>query len=180
MRYRTTFALAAAILVGSAGTAAAFDISSPQFKSGASLKMENVFNGFGCTGGNQSPALVWRKPPKGTQSFVLTMYDPDAPTGSGWWHWVVYNLPATTMSLPANATAATLPAGAVQGRTDFGSAGYGGPCPPPGPKHRYVFKVTALKVPKLDIPADASPALIGFMTNANALGSAKLTLKYGR
>ena len=109
-----------------------------------------------------SPALAWKNPPAGTKGYAVTVYDPDAPTGSGWWHWVVYNIPATVTSLPVGAGdrgGAKLPAGALQGRTDFGTAGWGGPCPPKGDKpHRYVFTVHALKTDKLDVPADATAA----------------------
>lgn len=96
------------------------------------LEHEQVFNGFGCDGKNVSPALAWKNAPAGTKSFALMVHDPDAPTGSGWWHWVVYDLPASAHSLPAGAGSADgklLPAGTVQGRTDFGSIGYGGACP---------------------------------------------------
>ncbi len=137
---------------------------------------------LGCSGQNVSPELSWKNAPKGTKSYVLTVYDPDAPTGSGWWHWVVYDIPATTKELPEGAGSgkAALPEGAKQGRTDFGAPGFGGPCPPPGKPHRYVFTLYALKTDKLDVPADASPALIGFMTRTNALANAKLTATYGR
>src|SRR6476620_10493079 len=108
----------------------------------------------GGSGGNVSPALSWSHAPPGTQSFALLMHDPDAPTGSGWWHWVVYNLPASTTSLAAGAgdpTKKLLPPGVVQGRTDFGAPGYGGPCPPQGDKpHRYIFTVFALKTDKVE------------------------------
>ena len=138
-----------------------------------------VFKGFGCEGKNVSPALKWSGAPSGTKSYAVTVYDPDAPTGSGWWHWVVYNIPATATELPEGAGAAdgkgALPAGAVQGKTDFGSAGFGGACPPPGDKpHRYIFTVYALKTDKIDVPADASAALIGFMINANKLAQGEL------
>src|SRR3954465_14424129 len=116
---------------------------------------------MGAGGQNVSPQLSWSGAPAGTKSFALTLYDPDAPTGSGWWHWVVYDIPATATELPQGAGSgkAPLPAGTVQGKTDFGAAGYGGAGPPPGDKpHRYVFTVYALKVDKLDLPADASPA----------------------
>ena len=140
-------------------------------------------DGFGCKGGNVSPALAWSNAPEGTRSFALLVHDPDAPTGSGWWHWLVYNIPAGTSSLAAGAGDAhknLLPAGAVQGRTDFGTAGYGGPCPPPGKPHHYHFRLYALKVAKLDLPADASAALVGFNVQAQSLGSAELTGLYGR
>ncbi|MCC6208460.1 MAG: YbhB/YbcL family Raf kinase inhibitor-like protein [Gammaproteobacteria bacterium] len=168
----------------SAADAAAFTLSSPTIPEGGTLTMDQVFNGFGCTGNNVSPALEWRGAPEGTKSFAITVYDPDAPTGSGWWHWVVYDIPAAVTALPAGAggaDVAMLPSGAVQGRTDFGAAGFGGACPPPGDKpHRYIFTVHALKVEKLDVPADATAALVGYMLNANLLGKASFTATYGR
>jgi len=158
-----------------------FTLKSSDLKPGGKLPEKSVFNGFGCSGGNESPQLSWTNPPAGTKSFVVTVYDPDAPTGSGWWHWVVYNVPAGVHELPHGAGGGTgLPEGAVQARTDFGSPGYGGACPPPGKPHRYIFTVHALKVDKLDVPADATAAFIGFMTTANQLGAAKLTVTYGR
>jgi Raf kinase inhibitor-like YbhB/YbcL family protein len=166
-----------------AGGGGKFTLSSPDIAEGKTIAAAQVFNQFGCTGGNISPALSWSNAPAGTQSFALLMHDPDAPTGSGWWHWVVYNIPASATSLPAGAgdpKKSLLPAGAVQGRTDYGSVGYGGPCPPPGKPHRYYLRLYALKVAKLDVPADASPALIGFNVNAAALGKAELMGLYGR
>ncbi|HML11102.1 MAG TPA: YbhB/YbcL family Raf kinase inhibitor-like protein [Stellaceae bacterium] len=143
-----------------------------------------VFNGFGCTGQNISPALSWSGEPAGTQSFAVTMFDPDAPTGSGWWHWTVFNIPASVHSLPAGAgtdPSKDLPAGAVQGRNDFGFSFYGGPCPPVGAHaHHYEITVYALKVPKLDLDASASGAKVGFNLNADALATANIVGRYGR
>jgi hypothetical protein len=148
------------------------------------LSMKEVFNGFGCTGKNISPALSWKDAPKGTKSFALTVYDPDAPTGSGWWHWVVFNLPATVTSLPAdagNAAKALMPKGAVQSLTSYGKGGFGGACPPAGDRaHRYVFIVYALDVEALDLDASAMPALVGYMLNAHAIEKASLISYYGR
>jgi Raf kinase inhibitor-like YbhB/YbcL family protein len=164
--------------------AAGFTLASPTIKPGSMLTEAQVFNGFGCSGKNVSPALKWSGAPAGTKSFALTVYDPDAPTGSGWWHWVVYNIPAGTTELAEGAGTADgkgLPAGIVQGRTDFGAPGFGGACPPKGDKaHRYIFTGHALKTEKIEAPADASAALIGFMINANRLGQASFTAKYGR
>ena len=164
--------------------AAEFELSSTDIQAGQMMGKAQEFNGFGCSGGNQSPQLSWRNPPPGTQSFAVTVYDPDAPTGSGWWHWVVFDLPANVRSLPANAgdpTATLLPAGAVQSRTDYGKGGFGGACPPQGHgKHRYQFTVYALKVPSLQLDADSSAALVGFMLNANTLGKAQLEALYER
>jgi Raf kinase inhibitor-like YbhB/YbcL family protein len=151
----------------------AFTLSSSDFVQGATIPQAQVFNGMGFKGGNISPALSWSGTPAGTQSFALMVHDPDAPTGSGWWHWVVYNIPASATSLPAGAgdpKKNLLPPGAVQGRTDYGMVGYGGPAPPPGKPHHYYFRLYALKVPKLDIPADATAAYVGFNVLAQALG----------
>lgn len=156
----------------------AFTLSSPDFEDGDYIHLRHVMTGEPYQGDNLSPALQWDHVPEGTQSFAVTVYDPDAPTGSGWWHWLVFNLPADTRSLPRGALpdGAMLPAGAVQSITDFGVPGYGGPRPPKGHgAHRYQFTVFALKVPTLDLPADTMPAKVGFMLNANALGTAKIT-----
>ncbi len=171
------------LLFASAALAADFSLSSPEVAPGGRIADAQVFKGFGCTGGNVSPALEWRSPPAGTKSYALTVYDPDAPTGSGWWHWVVINLPAAMHGLPAGAGGAdgTLPAGARQINTDFGAPGYGGPCPPVGHgTHHYIFTVYALKVPALELPENATAALAGYMINANTLGSATFTGLYAR
>ena len=123
-----------------------------------------------------SPALQWSGVPSETKSFVVTLYDPDATSGSGWWHWSVYNIPASVTSLPRNAgTGEGMPKEAVQGMTDFGSYGFAGACPPPNQVHRYEFRVHAMSVEQLDVPENATPAMIGFMTRANAIATAKLT-----
>jgi Raf kinase inhibitor-like YbhB/YbcL family protein len=163
---------------------AEFKLSSDDLASG-SFPAAHILSeayGFGCSGGNQSPHLAWQEPPDGTKSFVITLYDPDAPTGIGWTHWVVANIPADVRALARGAgnDGGKLPAGAVQTRTDFGVPGYGGPCPPRGPAHRYVFTVTALKVDRLDVGPDAMPALVGFFTRANSLAQASFTVPYGR
>ena len=176
--FATLFAAAAAV------HAAGFTLSSPTIKPGSMLTEAQVFKGFGCEGKNTSPALKWSGAPSGTKSYAVTVYDPDAPTGSGWWHWVVYNIPASATELPEGAGGTDgkgLPAGAAQGRTDFGSAGFGGACPPKGDKpHRYIFTVHALKTDKIEVPADASAALVGFMLNANRLAKASFEARYGR
>jgi Raf kinase inhibitor-like YbhB/YbcL family protein len=176
----------AVVLTGAVGLAhaAGFTLTSPDIKPNATMDKKFEANVFGCSGENKSPALKWSGAPKDTRSFAVTMYDPDAPTGSGWWHWVVVNIPAGTSELPADAGAtggANLPKGATQVKTDFGSPGWGGACPPPGDKpHRYVFTVYALKTDKLDLPPDGTAALAGFMINANQLAKASFTAKYGR
>jgi len=179
-----TVAMSAAL--GAAQEAAptnGLQLTSTDIADGRAMALTQVFNGFGCSGQNLSPALSWSHAPAGTQSFALLVHDPDAPTGSGWWHWVVYNIPASATALPAGAgndSGKLLPAGAVQGRTDFGTHAYGGPCPPPGKAHHYHFRLYALKVPKLDVPADASSALIAFNVHANALAEAQITALYSR
>jgi Raf kinase inhibitor-like YbhB/YbcL family protein len=161
-----------------------FTLSSPDIAAGGTIDKRFEFDGFGCSGENQSPALQWSGAPGGTKSFAVTVYDPDAPTGSGWWHWFVVNIPAKLTELKADAGAvsgANLPNGAKQIRIDYGMSGFGGVCPPEGdPPHRYIFTVHALNVEKLDLPPDATAALAGFMVNANSIGKASFEAKYGR
>lgn len=176
--------MAAGVVFSVASLAGDFSLSSPAIKPDSTLSNTFVFQGFGCSGENKSPALSWQGAPAGTKSYALTVYDPDAPTGSGWWHWVVYNLKADVTGLSVNAGAVggeLLPAGAAHGRSDFGTYGFGGACPPAGDKpHRYVFTLYALGVDELDVPEGATSALIGFMINANALASTGFTAYYGR
>ncbi len=177
-----TLAVAGAIAATTAfGKPAGLRFWSPDIK-GPMLGINQVFNSMGCAGRNVSPELRWSGAPAGTKSFAVTLFDPDAPTGSGWWHWVVYNIPATAAGLPSGAGSGRgMPAGAVQGPTDFGTAGFGGACPPKGDKpHRYVFTLYALKVPKINVPATASPAMIGFNLHANSIAKAMITARYGR
>ena len=181
-RFLTISALSLAATTAQAqGT---FKLTSKEVALNAVIAAAQTFNGFGCTGQNVSPGLAWTGAPAGTKSFALTMYDPDAPTGSGWWHWVVYNIPGTAKSIVAGAGDVKknlLPAGAVQGNTDFGTPGYGGPCPPAGDKpHHYIFTLYALKADKMDIPAGATAAFVGFNINGNKLGAATITATYGR
>ena len=162
--------------------AADLGVTSAQFGDGDYLANEQVFAGFGCKGDNVSPALSWSGVPAGTRSIAVTVYDPDAPTGSGWWHWVVANLPASTRALAKGAGSGDgLPAGAVQVRTDFGKPGYGGPCPPAGDHpHRYLFTVHALDVDKLDVSAESSPARVGFYLHFHTLAKGTLMGLYKR
>jgi Raf kinase inhibitor-like YbhB/YbcL family protein len=159
----------------------AFRLTSDDFKDGDTLPEAQVFNGMGHHGGNVSPHLKWEDAPAGTRSYVVTLYDPDAPTGSGWWHWVVANIPVNCAVLPRGCGSgqAGLPRGAVQTRTDFGRPGYGGAAPPPGGPHRYIFTVHALKVDQIDVNPDSSGAMVGFLVNMHRLGSATLTTHYG-
>jgi len=163
---------------------AGFIVTSPDVREGEKIPAAQEFNGMGCPGNNVSPALSWRGAPSGTKSYAVTMYDPDAPTGSGWWHWVVYNIPSTATKLAAGAgdpTKSLLPPGATQGRTDFGSPGYGGPCPPKGDKpHHYLLTIFALDTDKLDLPASATAAYVGFNLHAHTLATTKLTALFNR
>jgi Raf kinase inhibitor-like YbhB/YbcL family protein len=174
-----------------------FALSSPDLASG-SFDNKYILNGFGCTGGNVSPELRWKNAPKGTKSFALQVYDPDAPTGSGFWHWAVYNIPPTVthMAQGAGNSPATLPAGAYGGNTDFMDTGatilngnYGGPCPPAGDKpHHYTFTLFALCTDNVHIaggiPQTGTAGLYGFVLNkglgACLLGKASFTATYGR
>ncbi|KGD85269.1 hypothetical protein C7434_0413 [Pantoea sp. PNA 14-12] len=155
-------------------------VYSQDLHDGDKMPEKHVFNGMGYQGENVSPHLAWEDAPEGTKSFVVTCFDPDAPTGSGWWHWVVANLPADTTSLPQGAGSgkAALPAGAVQTRTDFGQAGYGGAAPPAGETHRYIFSVHALDVESIEVDAGASGAMVGFNVHFHVLASASLTVHY--
>lgn len=142
---------------------------------------DQVFNSFGCTGKNISPQLHWQNAPKGTKSFAVTVYDPDAPTGSGWWHWLVFNIDKSVDTLKTGASTKAMPAGAVESITSYGSKGFGGACPPAGDKpHRYIFTVYALDIEKIDQSADARPELIGFFLNRHAIAKASIMAYYGR
>jgi Raf kinase inhibitor-like YbhB/YbcL family protein len=164
--------------------AADFRVSSPTIKEQQRIGDEHVFNGFGCKGGNVSPELRWENAPKDAKSLAVTVYDPDAPTGSGWWHWIIFNIPPDAKSLPRDAgkpDGANAPKGSIQSMTDFGQPGYGGPCPPPGDKpHRYIFTVYALKVDQLPLKPEASGAMVGYFLNQNKLAKASMTGLYGR
>lgn len=180
-----SFALSIAALGGATAYAQAFELSSPDLAPTQPIAAKHVFNGFGCTGGNISPELNWKNPPVGTKSFAVMVHDADAPTGgAGFWHWVVVDLPAASAGLAQGAgvtSGSTLPQGARQVNTDFGVPGWGGPCSPQGrTPHRYTFTVYALGVDKLDLPANATASLAGFMVNGNALGRVSIEARYGR
>ncbi len=166
---------------------AEFKVASSSFNDGDYLGEVHALSeayGFGCTGGNQSPQLSWTDAPAGTKSFAVTCFDPDAPTGSGFWHWVVVNIPANVSSLDADAgsmQSGKLPDGALQVRTDFSAPGYGGPCPPEGDHpHRYIFTVHAVKEEALPVTEDTSAAVVGFMLHFNTLEKSALMGLYKR
>ncbi len=157
-----------------------FTVTSNSFKDGDYLAKAHILSaefGFGSDGDNKSPHLAWSGAPAGTKSFAVTCFDPDAPTGSGFWHWLVVNIPPNVSELAldaGNPKAPKLPAGALQTRTDFGAPGYGGPAPPPGHPHRYLFTVFAAGVDRLQATEDTSAAVIGFQLNFNTLAKAAI------
>ncbi|MER5732171.1 YbhB/YbcL family Raf kinase inhibitor-like protein [Streptomyces sp. NPDC002138] len=151
---------------------ATFTVESADLAPGADLSDAQVLRG-----GNRSPQLRWEGAPAGTKSFAVTCFDPDAPTGSGFWHWVLFDLPASVTELPAGAGSGSfpgLPAGAVHVRNDYGSRDFGGAAPPAGERHRYVFTVYAVDTEKLGPDAEASPAVVGFNLRFHTLGRAQL------
>lgn len=157
-------------------------LQSPDITPGRPIALGQVYDRSGCRGGNISPALSWRHAPAGTRSYALLMFDPDAP-GGGWWHWALFDIPADVTSLAAGAGgpgSPQLPAGALQARNDFGSPGYGGPCPPPGAPHHYRLTLYALRIAKLGLGPDAAPAEIDARARASALAQAQIVGLYGR
>ena len=148
------------------------------------LKTSQVFSGYGCSGKNISPSLKWVNAPGNTKSFAVTVYDPDAPTGSEFWHWVIFDIPAGVNELKADAGRIEnnlAPAGSIQSATDFGKPGFGGACPPQGDKaHRYIFTVYALSTKKLNLDEKTSPAMVGFFLNSNTISKASLMAYYQR
>ena len=169
-----TVAFSSLILATGAAQAADFELTSRTLRQGAPIGPEYYWNNFGCSGGNVTADLAWRNAPPGTKSYAVTFYDKDAPTGSGFWHWVVYDIPATTTDLPGGANGGALPAGAVEGNTDLGKPGFLGPCPPVGRRHDYVYTVYALKVERLPVERTSGPALVGFFLWQNTLAKATL------
>ena len=168
------FAAAMATTLAASAMADGFTLTSPDIAEGQQLSSDFVFQGFGCEGGNTAPTLEWSGAPEGTESFAVTVYDPDAPTGSGWWHWFAFNIPADVTSLPGGGDVS-----GVQLTNDYGAEGFGGACPPPGEVHRYQFTVHALGT-TLEIGNSVSNALAGFMVNANSLASSTITAVYNR
>lgn len=178
---RSLFLAAALAAVAAPACAAGLTVTSPDFKNGGTMPPQLVCERD--KGGNHSPALSWSGEPAGTQSFAITMFDPDAPTGSGWWHWTAFNIPANVHSLPAGAGDAgstALPPGAGQGRNDRGQSHYAGPCPPPGPAHHYQITVYAVKAPKLNLDAQSSGALVGFQLHFNTLATGQIVGLYAK
>ena len=170
-------------LSGSA-LAGTFKLSSKDISQGEFMSKAHEFVGFGCSGKDQSPQLAWSGAPKGTKSFAVTAYDPDAPTGSGWWHWQIVNIPSSVTELATGVgkpESGLAPKGSLQVKNDYGSRGFGGACPPVGHGvHHYRFTVHALSVEQLQLPEGASGALAGYMINANTIESSTIEALYKR
>lgn len=164
--------------------AAEFTLQSQDIAQGQFMSNKHEFTGFGCTGADLSPHLKWTNAPEGTKSFAITVYDPDAPTGSGWWHWQVVNIPSSVTELSRGAGdvgSKDLGDGSRQIKNDYGVAAFGGACPPKGHGvHHYRFTVHALGVEKIELPEDPSGALAGYMINANTIESASIEALYKR
>ncbi len=175
----TTRAAILCILALAAATPAAAGslvVDSPDMVAGGTVAVSQVFGR--CGGGNRAPALSWSGAPDGTRSFAVTLFDPDARNGDGWWHWVVYDIPAAAGGLPADGM---LPAGAIPARNDFGIAGYGGPCPPAGDSpHHYQLTVWALDVAHLPAGPGAAAAAVARLIESHALDHAGIVARYGR
>ncbi|CAH0533833.1 hypothetical protein VST7929_01708 [Vibrio stylophorae] len=155
----------------------AFTLNSKDIQEGHPMAKTFEYSSWGCDGGNQSPQLMWQDAPKGTKSFAITAFDPDAPTGSGFWHWIALDIPNTVTELPRGANVKSL--GGMETRIDYGTVGFGGACPPKGDgMHRYQFTVWALPVASLGLNADTPSAVVGFTLNKMALGKARLTTTY--
>ena len=173
----------ALILMAFTGSALAdgFSVSVPAAVDGKFAEAQYA-NAFGCDGGNVSPAIEWTGVPAGTKSIVVSVYDPDAPTDSGFWHWVVANIAPTATGLAEGAGngKAALPEGAVQVTNDAGAAGFLGACPPEGQDHRYVVSVKAFGIDKIDVSENTTPAVIGFIANANSIGKAMTEIHAAR
>ena len=182
LHYQMVFTFLTVMLTATLSQAENFTLFSKDL--GGQLTEQQVFSGFGCSGKNISPQLLWKNAPSDTKSFAVTVYDPDAPTGSGWWHWVIFNIPAAVTQLAADAgnpEKPIAPKGSIQSITDYGKPGFGGACPPVGDKpHRYVFTVYALKVEKLELDSASPSAMVGYYLNQNSLAKASLISYYGR
>ncbi|RXI28260.1 YbhB/YbcL family Raf kinase inhibitor-like protein [Aliarcobacter trophiarum LMG 25534] len=155
-----------------------FTLKSSDLKGQLTKKQE--FNGFGCSGENISPQLSWENAPNGTKSFAITVYDPDAPTGSGWWHWIIFNISKDRASIPAgfgNSDSKD----AIQSITDYGKSGFGGACPPVGNRaHRYIFTIHALDVESLDLDKNTNAATVGYYINSHTISKASIISYYKR
>jgi Raf kinase inhibitor-like YbhB/YbcL family protein len=179
-----TFITLLTLSFSSAAMADTFTLSSQDISDGKFMSKAQEFTGFGCEGDDLSPQLSWSGAPKGTKSFAITVYDPDAPTGSGWWHWQIVNIPSTVTEIESGSGSTKkdlAPENSMQIQNDYGSRGFGGACPPAGHGvHHYRFTIHALSVEKLNLPKDASGALTGYMINANTIATSTIESLYKR
>ncbi|MEH6523563.1 YbhB/YbcL family Raf kinase inhibitor-like protein [Sulfitobacter sp.] len=152
-----------------------FNVTSPNIAEGQTIAADQYWDNFGCSGANARPTLNWTGAPEGTNGYAVTFYDHDAPTGSGFWHWVLTDIPASATSIASDA----IPDRAIEGNNDAGVAGYSGPCPPVGTVHNYTFTVHALETDELGAPAGASAALTGFFIYQHTLETATLNIVAG-
>ena len=184
MRNTLKFITILSLSISASVFAESLTLSSHDIAQGKFMTKAQEFNGFGCTGGDLSPHLKWFNAPKGTKSFAITAYDPDAPTGSGWWHWQVVNIPKNVTEIATgagNKKADVAGQGSMHIENDYGSKVFGGACPPSGHGvHHYRFTIHALSVEKLDLPENASGALAGYMINANTIESNTIESLYKR
>ncbi|MCL1466749.1 YbhB/YbcL family Raf kinase inhibitor-like protein [Argonema galeatum] len=179
----STLVAVALAISGLLAAASPFTLRSAQFSEGKNLPLSMVYRGYGCTGNNISPELTWSGEPAGTKSYAITFFDPDASTGVGWWHWTIFNIPGNVHKLAANAGKPgtnLAPSGSKQGYTDYGNSEYGGPCPPAGDSHGYVFTIYALNVNSLPIGSEATGAMLNVSMKEHILAKATLKGRYGR
>ena len=184
MRPTFKFLSVLSLCISSSVFAGSLTLTSKDIAQGEFMPKAQEFTGFGCSGGDLSPHLKWSGAPEGTKSFAITAYDPDAPTGSGWWHWQLVNIPKniTELTSGVGSTKKDLaPQGSMQVENDYGSRGFGGACPPAGHGvHHYRFTIHALSTEKLELPEGASGALAGYMINSNTIESSTIESLYKR
>ncbi len=184
MKIKSLFLVAFFVSCSMNSANAKFKISSTEIAPNSAIKSKHVFNGFGCTGENIFPKITWENVPANAKSLALTVYDPDAPTGSGWWHYVAINIPANYTTIAPEIAAQNkfnVNDGIRQIRNDFGTFSFGGPCPPVGhTAHRYIFTIYALKTDKIDIAENSTAALAGYMINQNVISKTSFTAFYKR
>jgi len=184
MRSTIKFLSVLSLCISSTAFAGSMTLTSKDIAQGEFMTKKQEFTGFGCSGGDLSPHLKWTGAPEGTKSFAITAHDADAPTGSGWWHWQLVNIPKNVTELASGAGSTKkdfIPKGSMQVENDYGSRGFGGACPPAGHGvHHYRFTIHALSTEKLELPAGASGALAGYMIKANTLASSTIESLYKR
>jgi Raf kinase inhibitor-like YbhB/YbcL family protein len=178
---RQFFTLFAFFLIACSATAHSrgFELTS-NLNPGQSIPPDYYANAFGCTAKSTSPSLAWKNAPADTKSFAITVYDKSAPTGSGFTHYVVFDIPVDINRIEeGDLTAGKIPVGALESITDAGKPGYFGPCPPIGRKHTYVYTVYALKTEKLGVPLTSTPAFVGFNLWENTIAKASFSVTAG-